>query len=86
MSKKSSKIVITDLVSININNYKGVAWLHIRRKEKTVSLTAKDFGTLIGKKEDIKKIVRKYERGKKRKYKSQEHTDTSESSDYADTD
>ena len=66
MSNKTSRIDINDLVSINVNNYKKIVWLHIRRKDKSVSLTAKDFSTLIKKSGEIKRLIEKHGRGKKK--------------------
>ena len=77
MSKKSTRIDITDLVSLNISSYKGLIWLHLRRKEKTVSLTLKDFAALLSKKHLIKKAAKKHDRGKREKSK-QDDTDTND--------
>ena len=81
MSKKASRIDITDLISININNYKGATWLHIRRKEKSVSLTSKDFNKLIKKSGEIKRLIQKHENRKKSDRKMEPESGSSDNSD-----
>lgn len=83
-NSSASKLDINDLVSVNVNNYKGVVWLHIRRKEKVVSLSSKDFKRLLSKKREIRELIHKHEREKKhKKYEddSHRHEDRTDSTD-----
>ena len=65
MTSKTSRLDITDLISININNYRNLVWLHIKRRDRTVSLTSKDFSKLLKKSGEIKRLIQKHERAKK---------------------
>ena len=86
MPKKSSRINISDSVTLDLNNYRGFVWLHLRRKDKSVSLPLKDFNALLNKKKLIQKIAQKHERGKKQKNKHANDSDSSEYSEDTDSD
>lgn len=86
MPRQSSRINITSTVTLDVNTYVGCTWVHIRRKDKSVSLPLKDFVSLINKRHQIKKITQKYERGGKKSKSKRDDFDTSECTTDSDTD
>ena len=48
---------VTDQVSLTISSFKGDAWVHIRRKDKSISLSSTDFEKILKKKNEIRLII-----------------------------
>lgn len=87
MPQKSNRIDITDLITVDISNYKGSTWLHIRRKDKSVSIPFKEFKKLLSKQNQIKKLAQKYEQKKQnKKAKNETDSDTDSWSNGSDSD
>jgi len=86
MSPKTNRIDITDLVTVDISNYKGSTWIHVRRKSKSVSIPFKDFKKLLSKQSEVKKLAQKYEqRNKSSKSKPEIIVDSDWSSNDSDS-
>ena len=68
----SGSIEITDQLSLNVTKFRGDVWIHIRRKDKSVSVSSRDFEKVLRKKTEIKRLIedldKKKSHGKPRKY------------------
>ena len=53
----STRVEITDQVTAAISCFRGEVWVHIRRKDKSVSLSSKDFEKLLQKKNEIREGI-----------------------------
>lgn len=60
MPKKSNRVNITDSLTVDVGTYMGSSWIHIRRKNKSVSILLKDFKKMLKKQDDIKTLAQKY--------------------------
>lgn len=77
---------ISDQVSVGVSSFKGDVWVHIRRKDKSVSLPSKDFEKLLQRKSEIRKTVEDTKQKKKSHGKKRKHEESSPEYDYYESD